>query len=88
MIDREMRTFCSVLYFESQIVTLVILFSEGWEKLGLYEYYKVKKAAKKTKEEEIAKGLRERSKSPSPIMIEPPKSTKPNKRRYRFGIKF
>lgn len=56
---------------------------EGWEKLGLYEYYKVKNAARKTKEEEIENGTRDRSKSPSPILIENSKSTKSNKRRYR-----
>lgn len=57
---------------------------EGWEKLALYEYFKVKNASKKQKEEEIASGTRERSRSPSPIpgdMIRPPKKTK--KRVYR-----
>lgn len=56
---------------------------EGWEKLGLYEYYKVKNAARKTKEEEIENGLRARSKSASPILIENSKGIKSNKRRYR-----
>lgn len=57
---------------------------EGWEKLGLYEYFKVKNASKKQKEEDILQGLRERSKSPSPIpeeLIKPPKKVK--KRIYR-----
>lgn len=58
-------------------------FREGWEKLGLYEYYKVKNAARKEKEEEIEKGIRERSRSPSPIIIEIPRMNKLNKRRYR-----
>lgn len=58
-------------------------YSEGWEKLGLYEYYKVKNAARKEKEEEIEKGIRDRSRSPSPIIIEIPKMNKLNKRRYR-----
>lgn len=53
---------------------------DGWEKLGLYEYYKVKNAAKKQKEEEIETGVRKPSRSPSPIEIIRPKS---NKRRYR-----
>lgn len=55
---------------------------EGWEKLSLYEYYKVKNAAKKQKEEDIENDIREKSRSPSPIVLEVvrPKS---NKRRYR-----
>lgn len=56
---------------------------EGWEKLGLYEYYKVKNAARKEKEEEIEKRIRDRSRSPSPIVIEIPRMNKMNKRRYR-----
>lgn len=55
---------------------------DGWEKLALYEYYKVKNQAKKQKEEAIHKGLRERSRTPSPIAIEP-RAKKVNKRRYR-----
>ncbi|CRK99453.1 CLUMA_CG012573, isoform B [Clunio marinus] len=47
---------------------------EGWEKLGLYEYFKIKNAVRKQKEESIAKGSREKSKSPSPI---PASMTKP-----------
>lgn len=62
---------------------MVYNFSEGWEKLGLYEYYKVKNAARKEKEEEIDNGIRDRSRSPSPILIEIPKMNKLNKRRYR-----
>ncbi|XP_067644151.1 calcium homeostasis endoplasmic reticulum protein isoform X2 [Eurosta solidaginis] len=57
--------------------------TEGWEKLGLYEYYKVKNAAKKQKEEEIQKGEREKTRSPSPIILEKPKKIKFNKRCYR-----
>lgn len=58
-------------------------FSEGWEKLALYEYYKVKNAAKKIKEEEIQQGKRERSRSPSPIVIEVAKPKRIKKRSYR-----
>lgn len=57
---------------------------EGWEKLGLYEYFKVKNSARKQKDEEIAEGIREKSRSPSPINIDllrPPK--RKNKRVYR-----
>lgn len=57
--------------------------SEGWEKLALYEYYKVKNSARKTKEEEIAHGFRQHSRSPSPIVIETARPIKINKRRYR-----
>lgn len=56
--------------------------SEGWEKLGLYEYYKVKNAARKIKDEEIEQGVRERSRSPSPIVLEPVKPKRINKRSY------
>lgn len=55
---------------------------DGWEKLALYEYYKVKNQAKKQKEEAIQKGQRERSRSPSPITIES-RVKKGPKRRYR-----
>lgn len=58
-------------------------FSDGWERLALYEYYKVKNAARKVKEEEINDGAREKSRSPSPIVIEVGKTAAPNKRRYR-----
>lgn len=57
--------------------------TEGWEKLGLYEYYKVKNAARKQKEEEIKDGIREKSRSPSPIVLEKPLPKKSNKRVYR-----
>ncbi|XP_073842021.1 SR-related CTD associated factor 6 [Musca autumnalis] len=57
--------------------------NEGWEKLGLYEYYKVKNAARKQKEEDIKNGVREKSRSPSPILLEKPKPKKTNKRCYR-----
>lgn len=58
--------------------------AEGWEKLGLYEYFKVKNSVRKQKEEEIAKGGRDKSNSPSPIpdsLTKPPKKLK--KRMYR-----
>ena len=57
---------------------------EGWEKLGLYEYFKIKNSARKQKEEGLSKGDRERSKSPSPIpesFIKLPKKQK--RREYR-----
>ncbi|KAI5645246.1 surp module domain-containing protein [Phthorimaea operculella] len=57
--------------------------NEGWEKLGLYEYYKAKNAARKAKEEAIAQGKRERSKSPSPIPKDLQKQPQPPGRRYR-----
>ncbi|KAG5870886.1 hypothetical protein JTB14_035754 [Gonioctena quinquepunctata] len=57
--------------------------SEGWEKLGLYEYYKAKNIAKKDKEDLIAAGLRQRSRSPSPIVLSCDKEPPPPKRRYR-----
>lgn len=58
--------------------------TEGWEKLGLYEYFKMKNAVKKQKEEAIARGDRVKSKSPSPIpesLMKPVKKQK--KRIYR-----
>lgn len=57
---------------------------EGWEKLALYEYFKVKNASRKQKEEEIELGTRERSRSPTPIDPDWLKATKkPKKRVYR-----
>ena len=56
----------------------------GWEKLGLYEYFKIKNAVRKQKEEAIMRFEREKSKSPSPIpdiLIKPIKKTR--KRVYR-----
>ncbi|XP_063226601.1 LOW QUALITY PROTEIN: calcium homeostasis endoplasmic reticulum protein [Bacillus rossius redtenbacheri] len=60
-----------------------IVDSEGWEKLGLYEYYRAKNAARKKKEEDIMHGLRERSRSLSPIVRVKSKSKSPPKKRYR-----
>lgn len=58
--------------------------TDGWEKLGLYEYFKIKNAMRKQKEEAIARGDRERSKSPSPIPDSFTKQVKkPKKRVYR-----
>jgi len=58
--------------------------SDGWEKLGLYEYYKAKHSAKKQKEDDIADNIRERSKSPSPIILPSLKDKSPiRKKRYR-----
>lgn len=54
--------------------------TEGWEKLGLYEYFKVKNAMRKVKEESILKGERPKSKSPSPI---PEALTKPVKKQKK-----
>lgn len=61
--------------------------NEGWEKLGLYEYYKAKNAARKMKEEAIAQGYREKSKSPSPIPKDLQKQPTPPGRRYRSKSK-
>uniref|UniRef100_A0AAR5QEN0 Calcium homeostasis endoplasmic reticulum protein n=2 Tax=Dendroctonus ponderosae TaxID=77166 RepID=A0AAR5QEN0_DENPD len=57
--------------------------SEGWEKLGLYEYYKAKNHAKREKDEAIKAGIRQKSRSPSPIVVKPEKDETPPKRRYR-----
>ncbi|XP_034935735.1 calcium homeostasis endoplasmic reticulum protein isoform X2 [Chelonus insularis] len=57
--------------------------SDGWEKLGLYEYYKAKNAARKRKEEDIQAGLRPKSRSPTPILRPRSKSPSPPKKRYR-----
>lgn len=59
--------------------------SEGWEKLGLYEYYKAKNGAKKAKEDAIEAGLRQKSKSPSPIVIK--KIDKEDSKRRRYSSK-
>lgn len=57
---------------------------EGWEKLALYEYFKVKNASRKQKEEEIENGTRDRSRSPTPIDPDWLKAVKkPKKRVYR-----
>ncbi|KAB0790130.1 hypothetical protein PPYR_11957 [Photinus pyralis] len=56
--------------------------SEGWEKLGLYEYYKAKNSAKRDKEDAINSGLREKSRSPSPIQLPVEKEPSPPRRRY------
>ncbi|XP_018327704.1 calcium homeostasis endoplasmic reticulum protein isoform X2 [Agrilus planipennis] len=56
--------------------------SEGWEKLGLYEYYKAKNNAKREKDEAIKAGLREKSRSPSPVVIPIEKEPSPPRRRY------
>ncbi|KAK6635653.1 hypothetical protein RUM44_000907 [Polyplax serrata] len=61
----------------------LILDADGWEKLGLYEYYKAKNAARKKKEEDIQNGLREKSRSPTPIKREKSKSPSPKRKRYR-----
>lgn len=61
-----------------------IVDSDGWEKLGLYEYYRAKNQSRKRKEEEVLEGLRAKSRSPSPI-ARPPSREKspPPKKRYR-----
>lgn len=57
--------------------------SEGWERLGLYEYYRAKTCAKRQKEEEIEAGNRERTPPPSPVVREKTKSpTPPPRKRY------
>ncbi|KAL4710528.1 hypothetical protein ACJJTC_008930 [Scirpophaga incertulas] len=57
--------------------------NEGWEKLGLYEYYKAKNSARKNKEEAVAQGIREKSRSPTPIPKDLQKQPTPPGRRYR-----
>lgn len=69
--------------FNYEIYIIIINYSEGWEKLGLYEYYKAKNAARKMKEEAIAQGFRQKSKSPSPIPKDLQKQPTPPGRRYR-----
>lgn len=57
---------------------------EGWEKLGLYEYFKTKNAFRKQKEEAIERGERKKSKSPTPIPEHFTKVPKKSKKRvYR-----
>ena len=57
-----------------------LLYLTGWEKLALYEYFKIKNSVRKQKEEAIAKGEREKSKSASPI---PESMTKPVKKQKK-----
>lgn len=59
-------------------------FSEGWEKLGLYEYYRAKNAVRKQKEDDIKNGLREKSRSPTPIKYDILNVRSPPARRYRY----
>lgn len=62
----------------------IFCYSEGWEKLGLYEYYRAKNAARKKKEDDIADGMRERSRSTSPLNRFRSRSRSPlSKKRYR-----
>lgn len=61
--------------------------TEGWEKLGLYEYFKVKNAVRKQKEEAIARGEREKTKSSSPIPEAITKSSKKQKRQRIYRSK-
>jgi calcium homeostasis endoplasmic reticulum protein len=53
---------------------------DGWEKLGLYEYFKIKNMVRKQKEEKILKNEKEKSRSPSPI---PEALTKPVKKQKK-----
>jgi len=75
--------------YESLLYSLLIdspiwfVGSEGWEKLGLYEYYRAKNAARKKKDDDILEGLRDRSRSPSPIIRLRSRSRSPPKKRYR-----
>lgn len=80
---------CTVMKYESLLYNLStdspnwFVGSEGWEKLGLYEYYRAKNAARKKKEDDILEGLRDRSRSPSPIIRLRSRSRSPPKKRYR-----
>nr|XP_024217822.1 calcium homeostasis endoplasmic reticulum protein [Halyomorpha halys] len=57
--------------------------SDGWEKLGLYEYFRAKISARKQKEKDIEDGLRELSRSPSPVKSwQEVTRSPPPKRRY------
>ncbi|XP_073977010.1 SR-related CTD associated factor 6 [Rhodnius prolixus] len=56
--------------------------SDGWEKLGLYEYFRAKAAAKKKREQEIEEGIREQSRSPTPVRSFHDNKSPPPKRRY------
>lgn len=70
--------------FSGVSVARRIVDSEGWEKLGLYEYYRAKNQARKRKEEEVLEGLRAKSRSPSPIVRPPSREKSPlPKKRYR-----
>ena len=58
--------------------------SEGWERLGLYEYYKSKNLARKQKEDDIREGRRKKSRSPTPIRRDSsPSGRSPPRRRYQ-----
>ncbi|KAL4236438.1 hypothetical protein ACF0H5_004823 [Mactra antiquata] len=71
--------------------------SEGWEKLGLYEFFKAKQKAKKVKDQERGSRSRSRSKSRSPsrsrsrslsrspVRSPPRRQTPPRRRRYNSG---
>ena len=64
------------------------VYSEGWEQLSLFDYYKNKSEAVKTKQDEIEQGMKEKSPTPEPVTIVPPPPDKldrdfPN-RRYRL----
>lgn len=68
-----------------------VSFSEGWEQLGLYDYYKEKSQSVKRLEKDVSEGVREPLRSPSPVVIEPPpeEEEKPSDqpaRRYRYYI--
>ena len=60
--------------------------SEGWEQLGLYDYYKEKSHSIKRKEADIREGRREKSRSPSPVVIEvvPEEEEEENEPRRRY----
>lgn len=73
----------SLLYNSSTDLPIWFVGSEGWEKLGLYEYYRAKNSARKKKDDDILDGLRERSRSPSPIIRLRSRSRSPPKKRYR-----
>lgn len=58
--------------------------SEGWEKLGLYEYYRAKGLAKQQKADDIAAGERAKSRTPSPVRRAKSRSrSPPHRKRYR-----
>ena len=59
---------------------------DGWEQTALYEFYKEKAAAKKKKEEDLERGVREPSPPPSPVDLDDESSSATGSGR-RNGVK-
>ncbi|CAG7784996.1 unnamed protein product [Allacma fusca] len=73
------------LHFGVCVIVYDPIIIEGWERLGLYEYFKAKNLARKQKEDDIREGRREKSRSPSPIRRDssPNGGRSPPRRRYQ-----